>query len=170
MKRTTLSLLALLVSGMPMSSTHAGGTALVPLPAPIRTALDRRYPGWRLYDLDVANPGERRYCPKNAAQASVVHADFDSDGQTDYAVLIDQNHTAIILAFLARGGTYAPFTIEGVADALGITPRGTSYVTTDEGAHAPRRVVLTRDVVVVYRCEADTSQYIFKKGRFHYQE
>jgi hypothetical protein len=154
------------------STVHAARLTTDLLPEAIRLELNHQYPGWQLYDLDAMQPGERKFCSIPPGSGSVVHGDFNGDGRADYAVLISWKRRGALVGFVTRRATFVSFAIsEGDSGAyLSITPRGTSYVTTGEGAHAPRPVVLKHDAVVAYRCEADATQFIFKNGRFAYQE
>jgi len=61
--------------------------ALDAVPAPVRTILDQRHPGWRVPTASaelLAGVGSRL-----GSTPGVVAGDFDSDGRTDYALLVE---------------------------------------------------------------------------------
>src|SRR4051812_8952607 len=82
--------------------------AVIPeLPAAVKDELNRLYPGWTpvriapqvaAWFTDYKLP----YAPDR------ITADFDGDGNVDYAVRIAAAGKTVTLALLARGGTFQP--------------------------------------------------------------
>jgi hypothetical protein len=92
------------------------------LPRPVRTALDEKFPGWRLSPVvSRATEVVRRRSPR--AQPNLISGDFDGNGQTDYAALIEyaaprkgapEYVTGAVVAFLAEQGSYKPVIVREV--------------------------------------------------------
>jgi hypothetical protein len=79
-------LCCLSVGGTAHSDTAEPATVV--LPAPIRAALDASHPGWRLSSVSAE---VRRFIRTQSltANPTMIKGDFDGDGRTDYAVLLD---------------------------------------------------------------------------------
>ena len=103
----------------------AGGAKPDGLPGAISSALDKRLPGWRFSQVSA---DVRQFLAERLAGASphLIRGDFDGDGRTDYAALIehpDQSKSAggsyvvETLAFLKRGAEYKLYVLEGSKSA-----------------------------------------------------
>jgi hypothetical protein len=85
------------------------------LPASIRAGLDAKYPGWRLAEASTAVQDfvERS---SRGSRPSLLVGDFDGNGQSDYALLIEHanfdgrgkafSHVKQTIAFLAAAGRF----------------------------------------------------------------
>ena len=80
----------------------------VSLPAPIQSLLSHDYPGWRLAPSAPQIVDWMR--GKNfGQQPNLASADFDRDGNTDYAAEIIHSGRQIAVVFLARGTSFDKF-------------------------------------------------------------
>jgi hypothetical protein len=85
--------------------------ALIAVPAPIRGDLDAACAGWRLAPVmpEVAAEIATR---TPSWPANLVPGDFNGDGQTDVALLVDCNGRVELLAFLATASGFAKHSFE----------------------------------------------------------
>ena len=146
-------------------SAHAGEEAI---PAAIRADLDARYPGWQLYDLDVMQPGERKYCSVSGG-APLVGGDFNGDGTPDYGVLIAYRHKGYALAYVSRSKGYRRYTLfpakpndTGSPGLLSLVPKGS----TRPDIEANRPMVALKDGVTLIFCESSRVTYYFRRNKF----
>ena len=129
MMRTWLTLLVSILLLWPGLLAAQGTDAL---PPSIRRALDASHPGWRIAPMtDQVAASWRQSFP--AAPANVLQADYDGNGQTDFAVFIHHSGRSedgrpmvagTALAFLRRGDRYRPVTVTGPFE-----------IVVNEGAH-----------------------------------
>lgn len=147
------------------------------LPAEVRSHLDRRYPGWRLYDLDIDRPGERQYCDPGRDWGSVARGDFDGDAQPDIAVLVvartpgADGATVSGLALFSRPSGYQVFDFRG-GDFISVARRGSViYEIFDNNVDSnrlpvPRPIKIKNDGLIVMGCEAYEVTLLFEGGKF----
>ncbi len=124
--------LTLLVSILLLSPRPAAAQGADALPPAIRRALDASHPGWRIAPMtDEVAATWRQSFP--AAPPNVLQADYDGNGQIDYAVFIHLSGrsedgrpmvSGTALAFLRLGGRYQPMTVTGPFE-----------IVVNEGAH-----------------------------------
>src|SRR5437868_11985534 len=88
------------------------------LPFSIKVLLDKNFPGWQFPEVSDDDCQSVKTWGGKDAYPQVIQGDFDGDGQSDYAVLIDVNSgtdeqgrlayrpDVYIVAFLARSDGY----------------------------------------------------------------
>jgi hypothetical protein len=64
------------------------------LPLPIKVLLNRNYPGWSFPEVSEDDCYAVRECGGLEAYGQMIKGDFNGDGLTDYAVLIQRNAEA----------------------------------------------------------------------------
>jgi hypothetical protein len=143
------------------------------LPVAVRQALEARYPGWRFAELDP------HLAPDLARgqSAAWVAADFDGDGERDYAVQLiapsaPPESTQQVIGVLAGRGGYKPVAIMATglhtAVYLGREPKGgtvvdlAQYDDRYEPSATNGGFVLEHDGLTVYYAEeaASTCYYV----------
>ncbi|HEX8150037.1 MAG TPA: hypothetical protein VF591_22835 [Pyrinomonadaceae bacterium] len=171
-----LAIIFLCLSLLPMTVT--GGVKAGRLPEAINSTLNRKFPGWRFSEVSVEVRqffGER--FPD--ARPDLIEGDFDGNGRTDYAVLIEHTnfnksgktftHVVELLAFLKRGTKYKLYTLKESAPAtpeLYLTLAGKG----SEGRsfHTQSRFRYPYDSITVSYFGKAGGTYIFRRGRFRY--
>jgi hypothetical protein len=121
------------------------------LPAAIRKQLTADFPGWRFATLSA----EFSTSLPSGASPAWVTADFDSDGQTDYAVQIvegkTQDSTQRVFAFVRRGRHYRRALLQAFPPSsiayLMRAPRGDERPDFDADPNGVRRMRLKHDGV-----------------------
>lgn len=91
------------------------------LPSDIRRAIDEAHPGWRL--AGVLPEIQSEILERTPTwPANLILGDYDGNGQTDVAVLVEYADAAIpggravqLLAFLGEGQTFSRFVLEKAA-------------------------------------------------------
>jgi len=159
-------------------ATALGGDNSGRLPRAVTSALDRRFPGWRFSEVsgDVRQFLRER---RPGARPDLIRGDFDGDGRTDYAVLIEHGNfdkrgksfARVVeqLAFLRRGSGYKLSTLESSAPA---NPE--LYLTlAEKGAegfdfHTRTKFRYPHDSIRVSYFEKAGGTYIYRGGRFRY--
>jgi hypothetical protein len=148
------------------------------LPEVINSTLNRKFPGWRLSEVSVdVRQFFRERFPD--ARPNLIEGDFDGNGRTDYALLIEHTnfnksgktftHVVELLAFLKKGATYKLYTLKESAPAtpeLYLTLAGKGK----EGRtfHTQSRFRYPNDSITASYFEKAGGTYIFRKGRFRY--
>jgi hypothetical protein len=143
------------------------------LPLPIKVLLNRNFPGWSFPEISEDDCHAIRECGGPEAYGQMIKGDFNGDGLTDYAVLIQQSAEAndrgvakplfvSIVAFFRKPGGYKmdPVTSEG-GSALILMPKGGE----DYDYEAQRDFTYPRDSIFSGVGMGGTS-YIWENGRF----
>ena len=143
------------------------------LPLPIKVLLNRNFPGWSFPEVSEDDCYAVRECGGLEAFAQMIKGDFNGDGLTDYAVLIQQSAEANdkgvakplivqIVAFFRKPGGYKMHlvTSEGGNDLI-LMPKGES----DYDYGAERDFTYPRDSILSGMGMGGTS-YIWENGRF----
>ena len=144
------------------------------LPSTIRIKLDRRFPGWRFAQVSAEIRRAMKEYTSPDSQLNLVRGDFDGDGRTDYALLIEHgnifngagvnigrnNH---IVAFLKRGAGYRAYLVDSNAGNYLLLWRkgdkGFSYET-------QKNFVFAKDAIEAVIFEKAGTYYIYEKGKF----
>lgn len=143
------------------------------LPLPIEVLLNRNFPDWSFPEVSEDDCAAVRECGGPEAYAQMIKGDFNGDGRTDYAVLIQQSAEANdkgiarplivhIVAFFRKPGGYKmqPVTSEG-GNALILMPKGGE----DYDYEGQRNFTYPRDSIFSGEGMGGTS-YIWENGRF----
>lgn len=157
-------LLALLASG----STTLAAAPTAPLPAVIRSTLDREYPGWKFSPV-TAQIQQQFIKYVVGHPPSMVAGDWDADGQTDYAVQIALTEPGkeeqIALAFLKRGDRYE----EKILEARGLNPSVYLRVRKKKIPGDADDTPSLREMLVLMGTETGDTTYLFHGDRFEEQ-
>ena len=159
-------------------ATALSGDKSEQLPGAVKSALDRRFTGWRFSEVS----GEVRQFLRErhpGARPDLIKGDFDGDGRTDYAVLIehenfDRRGTSIThfverLAFLRRGSGYKLFILEKGTPAspelyLRLAEKGAQGY----NFHTDKKFRYPHDSIGVGYFGKAGGTYIYRRGRFRY--
>ena len=121
----------------PISSTEFPCDGPPELPKAVKASLDKNFPGW---EYPFVSNDIRRFLKEHVsvdARPEVIAGDFDGDGQTDYAVLIEYgavaktqepprppSHDFYLVALLNRPAGYEMSRIGEGGEYLGLKRRG----------------------------------------------
>jgi len=143
------------------------------LPLPIKVLLNRSFLGWSFPEVSEDDCYAVRECGGLEAYAQMIKGDFNDDGLTDYAVLIQQSAEANdrgvakplfvqIVAFFRKSGGYKMhlITSEGGSDLI-LMRKGES----DYDYEGQRDFIYPRDSIFSGMGMGGTS-YIWENGRF----
>lgn len=153
-----------------VASDTSGG-----LPAAVKSALDRRFPGWRLVD---GSKDVRRFLKERVsadARPDLIRGDFDGNGQPDYALLLSHGGEfnnrgetvgpkVRLVVFLRKGGKYKFYELSDPGEYLTLGRKG------EDGFdfHAGRKIKYRNDAIEVWIFEKAGWAYIYNNGRFRY--
>jgi hypothetical protein len=148
------------------------------LPPDVTLILDTKYPGWRFSQV---NDDVRQFFKERFPNAypNLVKGDFDGNGKTDYAVLIEHTnfdktgksftHVVETLAFLRKGDGYRLYVLEESKPAdlelyLNLARRG------EEGSdfQTEKKYRYANDSISVSYFEKAGGTYIYDRGKFRY--
>ena len=145
------------------------------LPPAVRSALDRRYPGWKFPHVndEVRKFVKDYFSP--AAAPEFTSGDFDGNGEVDYAVLVE--HGTIVgeggkavgkrvrlVAFLKQGGGYKFRLVdpEGGGEYVFTFRKGEKGYDYDTGKNFTYR----NDAIATGIFEKAGTSYVYEKGKF----
>jgi hypothetical protein len=144
------------------------------LPHEAQVMLDAKYPGWNFWPVAEEI---RAYFKKEqpSARLNLVTGDFDGDGRTDYAALVehgiitDNNGVPIgrdqhLVAFLQRKAGFKLYALTecGGGDYIFLAKKG-------EGGYSyeqQREIVYEHDAICTAIWEKGGSSYVFEKDHF----
>ena len=147
-----------------------------PLPAAVRSSLDRMHPGWRI--AAVADRVREFVGARLGPSPNVIVGDFDGNGRADVAVLVEYpnadepdkafTHYVEIIAFLNDGDGYESVRVDNRSPGpdpiyfLTLQKRG------DRGFdfEANKRFTYPQDSIGAWFFEKGGGSYIYDKGRF----
>lgn len=171
-----VAIISLCLSLLPTAA--ARGVRLERLPEAINSTLNRKFPGWKFSEV---SGGVRQFFGERfpRARPNLIEGDFDGDGRTDYAVLIEHanfneggkafTHVVERLAFLRRETGYRLYALERSAPAnpelyLTLARKG------EEGRdfRTGRKFRYPNDSICVSYFEKAGGTYIYRRGRFRY--
>jgi hypothetical protein len=143
------------------------------LPLPIKVLLNGNFPGWSFPEVSEDDCYSVRECGGLDAYAQMIKGDFNEDGLTDYAVLIQQSAEANdkgvarplivkIVAFFRKPGGYKMHQVSSEGGgSLILMPKGES----DYDYGAQRDFTYPRDSIFSGMGMGGTS-FIYENGRF----
>ena len=137
-----------------------------PLPAPIKTLLDQEYPGWKFASSSKEVRLELEHHHANHPP-SFLTADFDGNGQPDYAVQIvhgevgkeEQN----VIAFKIHDGVYEETVLESFAPNSSVYLWSTKQAFT---AGVSGNGLYMKDHLVIMGGELGETSYEYEDGKF----
>lgn len=144
------------------------------LPDDCRKILDENFRGWKFKKiLPEIQKFLRESYPKNV-EGNFVSGDWNGDGKTDYAVLIDHgNHILndgtklsrdVSIAFVRRGNTFRYFVLDTSGDYLAFEKKGTTAY--DHNTQSGIR--FSNDAISVGLWEKSARAYVWRKNKFIY--
>jgi hypothetical protein len=172
------NLLPILLCLLLLPVSVAGGKISDQLPGQIRSTLNKRFPGWRFSEVsdDVQRFFKDRWPD---ARPNLISGDFDGNGQTDYAMLIEHTnfvktgksftHVVEQLAFLKKGTSYKLYILDKNTSAtleLYITLAGKGEECREFSTQ--RKFTYPNDSISLSYFEKAGGTYIYRGGRFKY--
>jgi hypothetical protein len=150
----------------PLPSTSTAAVTLPTLPVPIKTLLDQQYPGWHFAPASKAVLAEFAHHQAKHPPYFLM-ADFDGDGQTDYAVQIihgrlgqeEQN----VIAYHVHDTLYE----ETVLESLGPNPSvyiGSAKHTLTNSTN--ENGLYIKDRIVIMGGDLGETSYEYDNGKF----
>ncbi len=148
--------------------------AAVALPHSAQAKLDKKYPGWKFVPV---SDEIRQYFKQDlpGARPDLIAGDFDGNGQTDYAVLIEHGiitgangkpigRRAHLLAFLQRKQGFKLYVVddEGGGEYLTLARKGTQGYDYE----TQQNFIYQHDTISTGIFEKAGSSYLFEHGRF----
>jgi hypothetical protein len=164
---------------LPLAFAVLGGQQGRPsLPAPIGAILDQRYPGWRV--AEVSREVRAAVGQRVGPTPGVIRGDFDGNGRSDYAMLIEYRNTdepgqafthfVEALAFLDNAGSFGLVRLrERQAGPnpdvfLTLQKRGAQGFDFD----ANKKFTYPHDCIGEWYFGKGGGTYIYRDGRFRY--
>ena len=173
--RVLLILLLLCLLWLPAATASAQSNQL---PRAVTSILDTKYPGWR---FSLVNDEVRRFFKERfpSARPNLISGDFDGNGKTDYAVLIEHTnfdktgkaftHVVETLAFLRKGRGYKLYVLRESQPAdlefyLTLARKG------EEGSdfRTEKKYRYPNDSISISYFEKAGGTYIYDRGKFRY--
>ena len=145
------------------------------LPAAIKSALDRKFPGWKFAPV---SDEIRRFLRENVStdtRPEMISGDFDGNGRLDYAVLIEHGNifnekrqpigkNIYVVAFLRKGAGFKLYVLEkGNNEYLALSKKGEK----DYSYQTDQNFVYAHDAVFAGIFDKGGSSFIYRNGRFH---
>jgi hypothetical protein len=134
------------------------------LPPNAKVVLTKKYSNWKQASISTGCSAEFR--------RPVVSADFDGNGKIDFVVTLATGTKGHLVALIAKGNSYTPFSIGtgSIADmkqtGFKIVKKNTK-INLEEPGDAERTFILPQDAILTGTCESDDLVYlIFRNGKF----
>ncbi len=165
----------LLTCLLPASILCFGQAPPSQLPLAVKSALDRRFPGWEFIEVgdDIRQFISKRISTN--ARPELVEGDFDGNGKQDYALLIahgkvfNDRGKAIrpkvhLVVFLNRRGRYKFYELDEPGEYLTLGRKGADGFNFD----ADKKFEYTNDAIQVWIFEKAGWVYVYENGKFRY--
>lgn len=165
MKKLTFLLLLLCIGSAPLQAQS------IQLPNDCKKILDKNFRGWKRAKVpkEVSEYHQARKFP---FEPNLIKGDWNGDGKTDYAVLIEQGNLknsqggvignrSFTIAFMRTQKGFKHFTIEG-GDYIQIFKKGEKDYNYDSG----KDFIYKNDAIFVGVGDCCGNSYIWKKGKF----
>ena len=161
------------VAKSPSSSAIAACESAPELPSPLKTLVDKYFPGWTFPQVDDEDCQTIKQRGGPDAHPALIEGDFDGNGRMDYAVLIQHgaindgrgivaNPDAYIVAFLNRHDGYRMRIVTREAGScLQVMRRGE----TDYDYDGQREFAYRHDTIFSSMGMGGTS-YLYENGKF----
>lgn len=135
----------------------------VKLPNECKKILDKRFQSWKMAEIE---PSIIEYFQRERSfeQPNLIKGDWNGDGKTDYAVLLENKNKAedkIIVVLMRSKGNYKNYILDA-ADCLMSVKKGKK----DFDLVAKKSFRYKNDAIFSYFWEKAGSSYVFEKGKF----
>jgi hypothetical protein len=154
MKLITLLFLFLIALVIPLRAQQ------IKLPIACKRILDKYFHGWKLTDISA---DIKKYHQENkfSFEPNLIKGDWNADGKTDYAVLIQKNKETQTIAFLRDDNSYKHFTLDG-GDNIGLLKKG------EKGYNYEKQkdFIYQNDAISVGFWEKGGNAYMWRKNKF----
>ena len=148
-------------------------TAELSLPDSLRSALDRRFPGWHYLKIDDEITSFLRESVSPFARPDLISGDFDGNGFADYAALIEHKKSKVkirspeespvsLVVFLRTAAGFKMHVIDPDGAYLGLMKQGEWDYDYETQSH----FTYPHDAIFTGIWEKAGSSYIYEKGRF----
>lgn len=144
------------------------------LPTTIRLKLDEKFPGWRFAPIsDEIRQATKEYLSPDS-QLDLIKGDFDGNGESDYALLIEHGdrfdgdgnfagRNVFIVAFLKKGDEYKFYPVDSEAgDYLMLRKKGEGSYDFD----TQRQFTFANDAIDSVIFEKAATSYVYENGKF----
>lgn len=134
------------------------------LPKGCKNFLNERFRSWKLADIKTGGIVEYYKRERRFERPNLIRGDFDGDGRTDYAALLENKNNAenmITVVLMRRQNGYKTYILEA-ADCLMSVKKGEK----DYDHEAQRSFRYKRDAIFSCFWEKGGSSYIFERGKF----
>ena len=157
------------------SSVSTGQELAEQIPLPIKSALDRKFQGWKFVE---ASNDIRKFLREHIsaeARPEIIRGDFDGNGQLDYAVLIAHSRVLkdgfkagdehiFIAAFLKKRDRYKLYVLDEAGEYLTLGRKGANGY----DFYANKKFEYANDAIQVWIFEKAGWSYVYEKGKFRY--
>ena len=152
---------------------HVEQGALVTLPASMKSILDRRFPGWSYLPVDDEIRKFLKEYFSEFVRPDLIAGDFDGNGRTDYAVLIEENtrspkragiemRKARLVVFLTKGAGFQIKLLDPEGAYLVLMKQGDW----DYSYETDQYFTYQNDAIFAGIFEKGGTSYVYQKGRF----
>jgi hypothetical protein len=148
------------------------------LPSKVKSTLDKKFPGWKFAKVSEEVRSFLRERVSVSARPEIVTGDFDGNGKSDYAALIEHGQilngsgkvigqNGYVVAFLKKRNGYRLHILNADGDApeyLTLGRKGTqSY-----DFEARKKFTYANDSIEGWIFEKAGWTYVYEKGKFRY--
>lgn len=158
-------------------SLSSGQETSLEIPSDIKSMLDKKFSGWKFTEAseDIRSFLKERISV--SARPEIVTGDFDGNGKTDYAVLINHGErlngsgeiigqNTYIVAFLKKGNGYRLYVLinADAAEYITLGRKGTQSYDFEAG----KKFTYKNDSIEGWIFEKAGWSYVYEKGKFRY--
>ena len=147
--------------------------AMVTLPARIKSILDGRFPGWTYLPVDDEIRKFLKEYVSEYARPDLINGDFDGNGRTDYAVLIEENARSPkradremrkdrLVVFLTKVAGFEIKVLDPEGAYLAVMKQGDW----DYSYETNQYFTYQNDAIFAGIFEKGGTTYVYEKGRF----
>ena len=144
--------------------------SVVTLPFRMKSILDRRFPGWSYLTVDDEIRKFLKEHVSEYARPDLINGDFDGNGLTDFAVLIEENarvpnremRKARLVVFLTKAAGIQTKVLDPEGAYLVLMKRGDW----DYSYETSRYFTYQNDAIFAAIFEKGGTSYVYQKGKF----
>jgi hypothetical protein len=142
------------------------------VPLPVKRELDKRFPGWRFPQI---NPEIGKYLRENQspdAHPAFIRGDFDGNGQTDYAALIEYGTACLkggktsietgVVVFLGNGNKFKFHRLNEASEYIALMKKGER----DYNYETDKKFTYKNDAVFTGYWEKGGVTFVYERGKF----